>query len=553
MNFLERYPRWCLTLAACLYLLPGTWLLPLVDRDEPRFARATVEMMERSDYIVPYFNNEYRFDKPPLTYWWMQLHYRLLGVNELAARLHSAVAAWMVALLIYGFARRLGLETSWACLAGLIWLSALQVLIHGRIAVADMPLILGTTLALRGFWDYLCTDSPPKTFGRPFWMSYGGMALAFLAKGPLALLIPGLSLAGFALLGRKGPALAWRQLLPGLLPGILFLLALVGAWGIPALIQTQGAYFDIGIGEHVVERGVSAFNERFYIPGVYYFVAVLVFFSPWVPALWPALRNAWGKRRESRQHRFLLAWAASSFIIFAFYKTQLPHYILPSYPALALLAASHLRSGTRAGFLLSYSFTRVALAVLMLAALALGIVLSGNGPAQALGYACLWLSALFLALLLASECVQRLRLAPAILLSIASALLFWPFAAHLRQAHLVTQLHAAHHDLLAKAPAAYSKGFAEPSLVWYSGRYWDFSQAPSADELKEGEVLLLSTRRWRLDDELLADWRAGKALRPRHDHRAKIQTAYGQLEIETVQGFSPGNSSWVELALIRKP
>jgi 4-amino-4-deoxy-L-arabinose transferase-like glycosyltransferase len=338
-----------------------------------------------------------------------------------------------------------------------------------------------------------------------------------------------------------------------LFPGLFFFLAVVGVWGIPALIQTQGAYFDIGIGEHVVERGISSFNERFYIPGAYYFVAVLIFFSPWVAALWPALRDVWRERATQPVGLFLLGWAGSSFLIFVFYKTQLPHYILPSYPALALLAAVYLRKGTRPGFQLSYTLTRLALVALVIAACVLGLIFIRHPSVQPLGYAALWLSAIGLALLLASECVKRLRLAPAVICSILSALLFWPFTAQLRKAHLIAQLDAAHHATLAAAPTAYSKGFAEPSLVWYSGRYWNFNEAPAAEDLQSGDVLIFSSRRWRLDDELLSDWWRGETLRPRHDSRAELQASYGQLEIETIQGFSPGNSSWFELALVRKP
>ena len=75
---------WAIALAwVCLiFLLPGNGSLPLIDRDEPRFAQATREMMQRQDWIVPYFNQEYRFDKPPLIYWMMAAAYGAGGVNE---------------------------------------------------------------------------------------------------------------------------------------------------------------------------------------------------------------------------------------------------------------------------------------------------------------------------------------------------------------------------------------------------------------------------------------------------------------------------------------
>jgi hypothetical protein len=76
----------------------------LIDRDEPRFAEASREMRERGDYIVPYFNNQFRFDKPPLTYWLQIASYRIFGENDFAARFPTAVAAALVALVLFAWA-----------------------------------------------------------------------------------------------------------------------------------------------------------------------------------------------------------------------------------------------------------------------------------------------------------------------------------------------------------------------------------------------------------------------------------------------------------------
>src|SRR5215467_7580546 len=83
-----------------LFHIVGTWSLPLIDRDEPRFAEASREMIERGDYVVPYFNNQPRLDKPPLTYWAQTVSYRIFGENDFAARFPSAVAAALIALTI---------------------------------------------------------------------------------------------------------------------------------------------------------------------------------------------------------------------------------------------------------------------------------------------------------------------------------------------------------------------------------------------------------------------------------------------------------------------
>src|SRR2546421_9334884 len=80
-----------------LFHVLGTWTLPLIDRDEPRFAEASREMIERADYIVPYFNNQLRLDKPPLAYWTQVASYRIFDDNDFAARFPSAVAAALTA------------------------------------------------------------------------------------------------------------------------------------------------------------------------------------------------------------------------------------------------------------------------------------------------------------------------------------------------------------------------------------------------------------------------------------------------------------------------
>ena len=119
-----------------------------MDRDEPRFAEASREMRERSDFVVPYFNNKYRFDKPPFIYWTQIASYRLFGENDFAARLPSGIAAALTALLLFGWGRRLGGErVGWW--AAIIFSLCFQTFIHARAAVADMWLVFFVTAA---FW-----------------------------------------------------------------------------------------------------------------------------------------------------------------------------------------------------------------------------------------------------------------------------------------------------------------------------------------------------------------------------------------------------------------
>ena len=176
-----------------LFHLAGTWSLPLVDRDEPRFAEASREMIERGDYVVPYFNNRYRFDKPPLTYWCQVASYHLFGENPFAARLPSALAAALTAVVIFAWGARLRMARAgfWAAI---IFTLCLQTFIHAKAAVADMWLVLFMTLAhwagyelLRdrfgGTWRSVVVR--PHSLRRWWWLFYLALALAFLAKGPI--------------------------------------------------------------------------------------------------------------------------------------------------------------------------------------------------------------------------------------------------------------------------------------------------------------------------------------------------------------------------------
>src|SRR5205807_7444854 len=117
-----------------------------------RFAEAAREMRERADFIVPYFNNQFRFDKPPLTYWFQVASYRVFGENDFAARFPTAVAAALVALVLFSWGKRVQDEKVgwWAVI---ILTLSLQSCIRGKAAVADMGVVVFVTLAHWAGWE----------------------------------------------------------------------------------------------------------------------------------------------------------------------------------------------------------------------------------------------------------------------------------------------------------------------------------------------------------------------------------------------------------------
>jgi len=321
-----------LTLLFCL----GNESLPLIDRDEPRFAEASREMLQSGDWIVPRFNDAPRYDKPPLIYWMHAGCYKIFGVNAFAARLPAALctAATAVVVLLWG-TRMAGQATGLQ--AALIFALCVQCFVHGRAAVADPPMILFSVIAAWAGWEWL-HQSKKTGLALVFWVS---LALGFLAKGPIAW-IP-IGMLGWAAWKSRGssedtPSLSFW------LGGSLLMLALVCLWGIPALLHTRGEFASVGLGDHVVKRslvsmeGHGAKNLLGYIATLpLYFITVFPSFAPWSFWLPAAVRFHW--RRPTPESAYLLSGAVLTFAIFTLSRTKLPHYTLPAFPYLALLVA----------------------------------------------------------------------------------------------------------------------------------------------------------------------------------------------------------------------
>jgi len=375
----------------------GTWSLPLIDRDEPRFAEASREMMQRGNYIVPYFNNQLRLDKPPLAYWAQIASYHMFGENDFAARFPSAIAAAFTALSIFVWARRMGGEKlGWW--AAIIFTLSLQTFVHAKAAVADMWLVLFTTLAYWAGYELIQSRAPKsETMGEQpaqcltmspgklnqtssikhptliWWFTfYLSLALGFLAKGPIAW-TPLVSVVVVIIYTRR-----WQLFRPfKLIPGILLTLTVVALWGVPALLQTHGQLLTVGIGKHVVSRsfttmeghGASSFG-MYLLLLPFYFLTVFISFFPWSIKLPWLIRKLWRKEnvgvvapaaREIPLDTYLLSGIAVVFVIFTLVSTKLPHYTLPAFPLLAILLARHCNLGA-AGEGRRSPFRRIAIA-----------------------------------------------------------------------------------------------------------------------------------------------------------------------------------------------
>jgi 4-amino-4-deoxy-L-arabinose transferase-like glycosyltransferase len=318
-----------------------------MDRDEPRFAEASREMFQRKDLIVPWFNGQYRFDKPPLIYWCQIGCYQIFGENEFAARLPSVLFTVATAVLLLVWGRQLGNEHI-GLRAAIFFITSLQVLIHGRLAVADMPMIFFVAAAMWSGWEMTRITADRRGFW--WWIFFGSLGLGFLAKGPVAWL----PLAGL-FVGRWLRPTEFQLSVGQLVVGVLLSLGLVGLWGVPALLATHGQFFTVGIGRHVVYRSLGIMEGHggsgwvgFLATLPLYFITFFFSFFPWAFKVPGAVRNWWGVRDQDTLGWYLFVQAALIFIVFSLVRTKLPHYTLPAFPAISLWLALRTRELVRA-------------------------------------------------------------------------------------------------------------------------------------------------------------------------------------------------------------
>lgn len=560
MSLINRLPeRWHgpVLLALALWLLvPAAVIQPLIDRDEPRFSQATFEMGERGDWIVPYFNGQYRFDKPPLTYWLMEGGYFIFGVNEWGARFHSVACSLALAWVVHRIGRRwFSPRAGWLAAAGL--LTCLQLQITGRTAVADMPMVLAVALTQWALLELLHGDGEKNQRGW-VWLLHLSLVAGFLAKGPVALAVPAVSLALHRLVFWRQP-LPWSRLRPW--RGLAILVAGVAAWGLPANLSTDWAYWRVGINEHVVERGLQAFNGRLFVPVFYPLMALLSLF-PWIGMVRPGW--FWWRRTRTAANRFLLSWLVAPYLIFLFYATQLPHYVLPGFAAFFLILGAAWEDGERAGGRLEagpwrwvFPFWTTVAALL----LAVGLAAPLAAGQSCLRYLLAGAGLIFLGLAGLGWGFYKkhvwLALAGLALAGVGHGSLGWG----LREGSVARMAARLLPDL---TPQALSMGnrFTEPSLVFYTHRQWQWARQDAdleAFTAGSGPRLVVNLEEeYKFEDLFLARWKTpdGQAVPARTCPESATLVEGLQAQgwmVATVEGFNPGRFRWVKVQVAWRP
>jgi 4-amino-4-deoxy-L-arabinose transferase-like glycosyltransferase len=358
-----------------LLMLAGNWILPLTDRDEARFSEASREMIQRHDYIVPWFNGEWRLYKPALIYWCQIGSYRVLGSNDFSARLPSALFTTAAALLLVRWGRKIS-DAKTGFIAGAMLLTGLHLAVIGRIATADLALIFFFTLASWSGWELTRPQQPSRW--KWWWIFYVALALGFLAKGPVAWMPLGAMGLGRAL--RKE---SFRLPFLETVAGVILTAAIVASWGIPALEQTHGMFWSVGMNEQVYQRAVAVNNSHgfssmlgFILLLPFYFLTFFISFLPWSTRVPGALCRWWQERRHDDPDWYLLVLIAFVFIVFSLVKTKLPHYTMPAFPLIALWLARQISGEAR---LPAWFIKRLAVMITLVLVITLGVFSFARG------------------------------------------------------------------------------------------------------------------------------------------------------------------------------
>jgi 4-amino-4-deoxy-L-arabinose transferase-like glycosyltransferase len=299
----------------------------LENRDYLRYAEVAREMIRSGDWIVPRFNGEIYLHKPPFLFWLIALPSNIYGaVTPFLARLPSAFFAWIGALVVYLWGRRIWDEDRDGLIAAGILISSGLYFTQGRLARTDMVF---SVLILLSLYFFYLSYQKEKNYGFAI-LCCVFMAMAALTKGPIGLVFPFLIILFFLLRQRRLRLLIQREFLLGYLTMIF----LFGLWMIPFIHRVS---WDSALSVWQETRILTRYSP-FYVYGY----RIWIDFAPWSIFL-PFLIYYYWKKAKSQDEEFLILWVISLYALLTLSPARSFKYILPAFPALALLTGGFLR------------------------------------------------------------------------------------------------------------------------------------------------------------------------------------------------------------------
>ena len=480
--------------------LPVLALLPPLDRDESRYAQATSQMLESGDYVDIRFQDEPRWKKPVGIYWMQAAAvaatssvenrdiqpYRIPSI--LGAMLAAAACAWAGAAM---FGQRAGF------LAGAMLGATFLLSTEAGIAKTDAMLCAAVTMAMAGLARiYLATRAgaaPQRPHKLLFWL---GVGLSILIKGPVGLIVvvPAILLLSLwdrdvKWLGRLG----WGWGLP-------LVALIVGPWAIAITIATDGGFWREAIMGDLAPK-LSGGHESHGAPPGYFLLLAPVLLFPTALLLPAALSTGWSRRAEPAV-RFLVCWLVPAWLIFEATPTKLAHYTLPTFGAIALLAAAALTRPIGSVSRYAGAVLSVVSGLAIIAITVYGLTEFGRSTAQT--WATITIVFAALAALIGAFLLLHRAAVTAVVASIALGLV-----AHAALAGTIRQLkplaiapqlqqvleRADLHPRQGRPGPVAITGFHEPSFVFLTGRETELADATEAAQaLAEGRPVIVEAR-----------------------------------------------------------
>jgi 4-amino-4-deoxy-L-arabinose transferase-like glycosyltransferase len=340
--------------------------LALVGPDEPRYSEVAREMFSTGDYISPRLCGCLWFEKPVLLYWLAAASYHLFGVSEFAARFPSFIAAILTMLFVYYGLKR-AVSERLARAASLMFATSGLVIAYARVATPDISLTAAMSIALLS--GYLAATSSGRARTVHWMLCFAAMGVAVLAKGLVGMALVIAILAVYFAAMRQSQFIRWQETLLG----IIVFLVIAGTWYVPVTLEHGWGFIEEFFIRHHFQRYTS---NQFGHPQPFYFFFVIAIagIAPWSFFLIPAAARLKSlKPRGDRLDALLVfawIWVAVPLLFFSVSGSKLPGYILPVFPALAIIIGAEIErfiSGER-GLLLSAAVWLTALLIVIIGA-----------------------------------------------------------------------------------------------------------------------------------------------------------------------------------------
>lgn len=327
-----------LLLAVTLIWFSNLEYRKLVRPEEGRYAEIPREMAVSGDWLTPRLNGIKYFEKPPLQYWATAAAYTVFGEHHWTARLWPALTGWLGVLLIFYAGRRLFGDAAGFYSALVLASSPLYVLV-AHVNTLDMGVTFFMTAALLAFLLAQHAAATPRENRTWMHLAWAAAALAVLSKGLIGVVLPAAALVVYSVVQRDFAL--WKRL--HLATGMALFLLIAAPWFVAVSIANPEFPRFFFIHEHF-ERFLTAVHKR--DQPWWYFVPILAAGAlPWLVTMGDAAARAWRADDEPQAfqpRRFLLVWAGVIFVFFSVSSSKLPSYIVPIFPALALLAGNRL-------------------------------------------------------------------------------------------------------------------------------------------------------------------------------------------------------------------